>query len=70
MPDIWNGRPLPERNRAYTQIHCRLYDRHTGDLLYVMTTNSLTNIIDAAVRTQRKNPTAQVYAVEFDGPAY
>lgn len=70
QPDTWNGKPLPERNRAYTQIHYRLYDRHTGNLLDVGSTNSLTNISDNILRTQQNHPNAQVYAVEYDGPAY
>ncbi|MFB8182595.1 hypothetical protein ACFC8N_42730 [Streptomyces sp. NPDC055966] len=68
--DMWKGKPLPERNRAFTQLHYRLYDRRTGNLLGYGSTNSLTNIGADILRTQQNHPNAQVYAVEYDGPAY
>lgn len=70
QPDTWKGKPLPERNRAFTQLHYRLYDRRTGNLLSFGSTNSLTNIGADILRTQQDHPNAQVYAVEYDGPAY
>lgn len=70
MADIWKGRRLPDRRRAFTDLHYRLYDRKTGEVLSVGSTNSLTNLVADVLRTQQENPDAQVYAVEYDGPAY
>ncbi|MEU1071910.1 MULTISPECIES: hypothetical protein [unclassified Streptomyces] len=69
MPDMWNGKPLPKRGREYTEIHYRLYDRRTGKLLSFNSTNSIDSIVTDVLRTQSENPTAKIYAVEYDGPA-
>ena len=70
MTDIWNGKSLPERGLKYTDINYRLYDRRTGALLSFNSTNSIDCIVTDVLRTQQENPTAQIYAVEYDGPAY
>ncbi|MFJ6566612.1 hypothetical protein ACIQNU_04280 [Streptomyces sp. NPDC091292] len=70
MPDIWNGKMLPDRHRTFTEIHYRLYDRSTGKLLSFNSTNSIDSLVTDVLRTQRENPTARIYAVEYDGPAY
>lgn len=70
MADIWNGKPLPERRVTYTNINYRLYDRRTGELLSFNSTNSIDGIVTDVLRTQKEHPTAQIYAVEYDGPAY
>jgi hypothetical protein len=70
MPDTWNGKPLPKRGLKYTDINYRLYDRRTGKLLSFNSTNSVDCIVTDVLRTQQENPTAQIYAVEYDGPAY
>lgn len=70
MSDMWNGKPLPERSRKYTDIHYRLYDDRTGDLLSFNTTNSIDCIVTDILRTQKEHPTARLRAVEYDGPAY
>lgn len=70
MPDIWNGKTLPARGRAFTEIHYRLYDRRTGRLLSFNSTNSIDGIVTDVLRTQQEHPDAQIYAVEYDGPAY
>jgi hypothetical protein len=70
MPDMWNGKPLPDRGREYTEIHYRLYDRRTDRLLSFGSTNSVDCIVTDVLRTAVENPGAQIYAVEYDGPAY
>lgn len=69
MPDMWKGKPLPERGRAFTELHYRLYDRRTGQMLSFNSTNSDSLVADV-LRTQRENPGAQLFAVEYDGPAW
>lgn len=70
MSDVWNGKALPNRNVTHTNINYRLYDRRTGTLLSVNSTNSIDCIVTDVLRTQQEHPTAQIYAVEYDGPAY
>jgi hypothetical protein len=70
MADIWKGRPLPERGLEFTEIHYRLYDQRTGALLSFNSTNSIDSLVTDVLRTSRENPDAQIYAVEYDGPAY
>ncbi|TGB06552.1 hypothetical protein [Streptomyces sp. MZ04] len=70
MPDIWNGKPLPERNVTHTNINYRLYDRRTGTLLSINSTNSLDCVVTDVLRTQSEHPDAQIFAVEYDGPAW
>ncbi|MEU5742037.1 hypothetical protein ABZ784_29100 [Streptomyces tendae] len=70
MPDTWNGKTLPDRNPTHTNLHYRLYDRRTGTLLSFNTTNSLDSLVADVLRTRDENPTAQIVAVEYDGPAY
>lgn len=70
MPDVWNGKALPDRNVTHTNINYRLYDRRDGRLLSFNSTNSLGSLVDDVLRTQREHPDAQVEAVEYDGPAY
>lgn len=70
MPDIWNGKLLPDRNVAHTNINYRLYDRRTGKLLSFNSTNSLDGLVTDVLRTQAEHPTAQITAVEYDGPAW
>lgn len=69
MPDLWNGRHLPDRNQVHTEIHYRLYD-HRGQLLSFNSTNSLNSLVADVLRAQREHPDAQLHAVEYDGPAY
>lgn len=69
-PDMWNGEPLPARNITNTNINYRLYDRRTRELLSFNSTNSVDALVTDVLRTQQENPTAQIYAVEYDGPAY
>ncbi|MGW2861926.1 hypothetical protein [Streptomyces sp. NPDC001205] len=69
MPDVWNGKQLPERGREYTEIHYRLYDRRTGTLLSFNSTNSLDCIVTDVLRTAAEHPNAKIFAVEYDGPA-
>lgn len=70
MPDIRNGKPLPARNVTHTTINYRLYDRRTGTLLSFNSTNSLGSLVTDVLRTRDENPTAQIVAVDYDGPAY
>lgn len=70
MPDIWNGKPLPDRNVTHTNINYRLYDRRTGELLSFNSTNSLDGLVTDVLRTQAEHPNAQLFAVEYDGPAW
>jgi len=55
MPDVWNGKPLPDRGRTFTEIHYRLYDRRTGDLLSFNSTNSIDGIVTDVLRTQQEH---------------
>jgi hypothetical protein len=68
--DIWKGKLLPSRGHTFTDIHYRLYDRRTGNLLGFNSTNSLDSLVTDVLRTQQENPNAQICAVEYDGPAY
>ena len=70
MPDMWNGKPLPERGRENTLIHYRLYDGRTGKLLSFNSTNSIDAVVADVLRTQQEHPDAQIYGVEYDGPAF
>ncbi|MDT0493653.1 hypothetical protein RM717_24440 [Streptomyces griseus] len=70
MPDIWKGRPLPDCGLAYTDLHYRLYDERTGQVLSINSTNSLAAVAADVLRTQREHPDAVVVAVEYDGPAW
>ena len=69
-PDMWNGKALPQRNVTHTNLNYRLYDRRTGTLLSFNSTNSLDSLVTDVLRTRDENPTAQIVAVEYDGPAY
>ncbi|MGQ4343567.1 hypothetical protein [Streptomyces sp. SAS_275] len=69
MADIWNGQALPDRRITQTNIHYRLYDRRTGQLLSFNSTNSIDSLVTDILRTQRQYPGAQIHAVEYDGPA-
>lgn len=69
-PDMWNGQPLPDRNVTHSDINYRLYDRRTGTLLSFNSTNSIDCLVTDVLRTRDENPTAQIVAVEYDGPAY
>jgi hypothetical protein len=72
MPDMWNGKPLPDRKRLSgplpEQIHYRLYDQ-TGRLLSFNSTNSLASLVADIEITAREYPTARINAVQYDGPA-
>jgi hypothetical protein len=70
QPDVWNGKALPVRNVTHTSINYRLYDRRTWTLLSFNSTNSLDSLVADVLRTRDENPTAQIVAVEYDGPAY
>lgn len=70
MPDIWKGKPLPDRRVTHTNINYRLYDNRTGRLLSFNSTNSIGSLVTDVLRTQRENPNTQITAVEYDGPAY
>ncbi|RCH70475.1 hypothetical protein DT019_03020 [Streptomyces sp. SDr-06] len=70
MTDVWNGEPLPDRGRKYTEIHYRLYDRRTRALISFNSTNSLDCIVTDVLRTAAEHPNARIVAVEYDGPAY
>jgi hypothetical protein len=69
-PDMWNGKPLPQRNITHTNINYRLYDGRTGELLSFNSTNSIGSVVQDVLRTQREHPNARITAVEYDGPAY
>lgn len=72
MPDMWNGKPLPERRRLSgplaEQIHYRLYDQ-AGQLLSFNSTNSLASLVADIANTAREHPTVRINAVQYDGPA-
>jgi len=70
MPDVWNGKPLPDRGRTFTNINYRLYDGRTGTLLSFNSTNSIDGLVTDVLRTQAEHPKARITAVEYDGPAY
>ena len=70
MPDVWNGKPLPERRVTHTNINYRLYNARTDELLSFNSTNSIDGLVTDVLRTQAEHPTATITAVEYDGPAY
>jgi len=69
MPDMWQGQALRDRRVTHTNIHYRLYDRRTGQLLSFNSTNSIDALVTDVLRTQAEHPNARIYAVEYDGPA-
>lgn len=70
MPDIWNGKPLPDRRPINDDIHYRLYDQRTGVLLSFGTTNSFDAVVTDILRTQQEHPTTRIVGRRVDGPAY
>ena len=74
MPDLWNGKPLPERRAVRKpladQIHYRLYDQRTRTLLSFNSTNSLGSLVADVAFTAREHPTAKIGIVQYDGPAH
>jgi hypothetical protein len=71
-PDVWNGRLLPERKPLNgplpAEIHYRLYDQRTRQLLSFNSTNSLDSLVADIAVTAREHPGARIYAVQYDGP--
>ncbi|AYF78314.1 hypothetical protein D7D52_35850 [Nocardia yunnanensis] len=70
LRDIWKGKILPARNAVQADIHYRIYDAVTGDLLGFGTTNLLDVVVQDALRTQREHPGAALNVVQADGPAW
>jgi hypothetical protein len=68
--DMWDGKPLPQRNVTHTNINYRLYDGRTGELLSFNSTNSIDCVVTDVLRTQQEHPNARIVAVEYDGPAF
>ena len=68
--DMWNGKPLQQRNVTHTNINYRLYDARTGQLLSFNSTNSIDCMVTDVLRTQQEHPNARIVAVEYDGPAF
>ncbi|NGN63142.1 hypothetical protein G5C51_04370 [Streptomyces sp. A7024] len=70
MPDMYNGRPLPERSPVLEDIHYRLYDQRTGAVLSINTTNCLDVLVKDVIDTCARHPEAELVAVQYDGPAW
>lgn len=70
QPDMWNGKPLPQREITHTNLNYRLYDSRTGELLSFNSTNNLDSLVTDVLRTQQEHPGARIVAVEYDGPAF
>ncbi|MGX1762962.1 hypothetical protein ACWIGW_44505 [Nocardia brasiliensis] len=70
MVDTWKGTQLPERRAVYADIHYRIYNAVTGELLSFGTTTSLDAVISDAVRTQTENPTVRLFVAQVDGAAW
>lgn len=68
--DIWNGKPLPARCVRHDEIHYRIYDACTGQLLSFNSTNALDSLAADVLRTQTEHPTSRLHLVQYDGPAY
>lgn len=68
--DLWNGKPLPARQVRHDEIHYRIYDARTGELLSFNSTNSLDSLAADVLRTQAEHPTSRLRLVQYDGPAY
>ncbi|MDX3230612.1 hypothetical protein [Streptomyces sp. ME19-01-6] len=72
MPDLWNGKQLPDRRRIQKPlpetINYRLYDQR-GQLLSFNSTNSLASLVADVTITAREHPNARIHAVQYDGPA-
>lgn len=68
--DVWNGKPLPSRRVRHDEIHYRIYDARTGELLSFNSTNSLDSLAADVLQTQAENPNSRLRLVQYDGPAY
>ncbi|MFL4491543.1 hypothetical protein ACJ6WD_09815 [Streptomyces sp. VTCC 41912] len=68
--DVWNGKSLPARRVRHDEIHYRIYDARTGDLLSFNSTNALDSLAADVLRTQAENPSSRLRLVQYDGPAY
>lgn len=73
VPDIWNGKPLPNRKPHSAplpaQIHYRLHDQRTRQLLSFNSTNSLASLVTDVATTAREHPNARITVTQYDGPA-
>jgi len=70
MPDTWNGRALPTRNPVHEDIHFRVYDQRTGQLLSFGSSNVLGAVAADILRTRDEHPNAVLQVIQYDGPAY
>ncbi|WP_280427886.1 hypothetical protein [Nocardia brasiliensis] len=70
MVDTWKGTQLPERHAVYADIHYRIYNAVTGELLSFGTTNTLDTVTSDALRTQTENPTVWLFVAQVDGAAW
>jgi hypothetical protein len=70
MSDVWNGKRLPERSAVQEDIHYRIYDLRTGELLSFGSSNLLDAVAADIIRTRAEHPHAVLNVVQFDGPAY
>ncbi|OMI34398.1 pRL-18 [Streptomyces sparsogenes DSM 40356] len=67
---MWKGKLLPERRPVHEEIHYRLYDGRTGQLLSFSSTNSFNAIVADILATQREHPNARIVGAQVNGPAY
>lgn len=70
MVDTWKGTQLPERTAVYADIHYRIYNAVTSELLSFGTTNTLDAVTSDTLRTQAENPTVRLFVAQVDGAAW
>ena len=68
--DTWQGRPIPNRQPINVDIHYRIHDARTGELLSFNSTNVLDGLRTDLARTQQEHPDARLVVTQYDGPAY
>lgn len=69
-PDVWDGKALPNRNRVMEDIHYRIYNGRTGELITFGTSNSLQVVCDIFAEEKANHPDTWLAIRWLDGPSY
>lgn len=69
-PDVYNGKALPHRDRVMEDIHFRIYNGRTGELLTFGTTNVLQVVCDIYAEEKAAHPDTWLQIRWLDGPSY
>ncbi|WP_067574448.1 hypothetical protein [Nocardia acidivorans] len=70
LRDVWQGKILADRAPVQADIHYRIYDALTGDLLSFGSTNTLDVVATDVLRTQTEHPGIALHTIRTDGPAW